>query len=207
MDGRTRREPGTREQLIIAAERLFALQGIREVSLREIGAAAGQRNTSAAQYHFGDKAALIEAIFDHRMSTINERRMRHLATMRVDGRGGELRPLIEAFLVPLAESVTGPESYYARFLAQFSADPRYRTSFDWETAESLRLVWSGFRRCLSHLPEPTVRARLRMLEHLVLHTIADHERAAEPGGGEHPGPWVAELADAAEGLLTAPVTG
>ncbi|MEV5540302.1 TetR family transcriptional regulator [Saccharopolyspora shandongensis] len=195
----------TRERLILAAERLFAERGIGEVSLREVGAAAGQRNTSAAQYHFGNKAALIEAIFDYRMRTINEQRLRHLAEMQVEGSGNE-RSLLEAFVVPLAASTSEPDSHYARFLAQFSTDPRYRTSWDWETATSLRLVWNGLRRCLAHLPEPTLRARLRMLEHLVLHTVADHERAGEPSTPDRPAPWVTELVDAAEALLTAPTT-
>ncbi|MGW5641649.1 TetR/AcrR family transcriptional regulator [Saccharopolyspora sp. NPDC003752] len=206
MDSSITPERGTRERLIIAAERLFAQRGIGEVSLREVGAAAGQRNTSAAQYHFGDKAALIEAIFDYRMNKINERRMHHLATLHVDGRNSELRSLLEAFVFPLAASVAEPESYYARFLAQFAADPRCQPSWNWETATSLRLVWSGLRRCLSHLPESTVQARLRMLQHLVLHTVADHERAGEPSGDDHHEQWATGLVDAAEGLLTARTT-
>lgn len=207
MDSSIKPELGTREQLIITAERLFAQRGIHAVSLRAIGTAAGQRNSSVTQYHFGDKATLLDAIFDYRMTSINEQRMSHLATMRADGRGDELRSLIEAFLLPLAASVAKPGSYYARFLATFSADPRYQTSWDWKTAESLRLVWGGLRRCLSHLPESTVQARLRMLEHLVLHTIADHERAGELGDCGHREPRVTELVDAAEGLLTAPTAG
>ena len=51
----------TREELILAAERLFSEFGIDAVSLRQINAAAGQRNSSAAHYHFGSKDALIAA--------------------------------------------------------------------------------------------------------------------------------------------------
>jgi AcrR family transcriptional regulator len=36
--------PTTRERLLVTAERLFAERGVAGVSLREIGAAAGQRN-------------------------------------------------------------------------------------------------------------------------------------------------------------------
>ena len=38
----------TREQLILAAERLFARDGLDNVSLRQINAEAGQRNSSAS---------------------------------------------------------------------------------------------------------------------------------------------------------------
>ncbi len=49
----------TREKLIAAAERLMANHGIDGVDLREIHAAAGQRNRSAIAYHFGDREGLV----------------------------------------------------------------------------------------------------------------------------------------------------
>ncbi len=54
----------TRLALMRAAEQLFAQQGVDRVSLREIAIAAGQRNVSAATYHFGSKRELIEAILE-----------------------------------------------------------------------------------------------------------------------------------------------
>ena len=45
----------TRAWIVAAAERLFADIGIDATSLAEINKAAGQRNRSAVQYHFGDK--------------------------------------------------------------------------------------------------------------------------------------------------------
>ncbi len=60
------KRPPAREQMILAAERLIAERGIDAVSLREIGATAGQRNNSAAQYHFGTKEGLVAAIYEYR---------------------------------------------------------------------------------------------------------------------------------------------
>jgi AcrR family transcriptional regulator len=54
----------TRLALMRAAEQLFAQQGVDRVSLREIAIAAGQRNVSAATYHFGSKREMIEAILE-----------------------------------------------------------------------------------------------------------------------------------------------
>lgn len=54
----------TRLALMRAAEQLFAQQGVDRVSLREIAIAAGQRNVSAATYHFGSKRELIETILE-----------------------------------------------------------------------------------------------------------------------------------------------
>src|SRR4051794_41890454 len=53
--------PSTKEQIVLAAEALFAERGIEGVSLRQIGAAAGNGNNSAVQYHFGTKDRLGQA--------------------------------------------------------------------------------------------------------------------------------------------------
>ncbi|GAB3545063.1 AcrR family transcriptional regulator [Actinopolyspora lacussalsi] len=196
---------GTRERLIVTAERLFAERGISEVSLREVGVAAGQRNTSAAQYHFGDKESLVNAILDHRMSGINEHRLRLLAEQQDEART-ELRDLLTAFIVPLASSTNETGSHYGRFLAQYFSQPASPTGWDWEVASSLRSVWTGIRHCLEELPEAVLGRRMRMLVHLVLHTIADHERTGSPTDPQHPAHWTIDLIDAAHGMLTAPVT-
>lgn len=52
----------TRDRLIAAASELFAARGVDGVSLREINRAAGARNASALQYHFGDRAGLVRAV-------------------------------------------------------------------------------------------------------------------------------------------------
>ena len=64
----------TKEQIVLAAERLFAERGYEGVSLREIGAAAGSGNNSAVQYHFGSKEQLVVAIFENRLTYIDDRR-------------------------------------------------------------------------------------------------------------------------------------
>jgi len=195
----------TRERLILAGERVFAERGINAASLREIGVAAGQRNVAAAQYHFGTKEALIAAIFDYRMTEINARRLEMLARAQAEGRTGDLRSMLEAYVFPLAESIAAGDKHYGRFMAQLYAIPRYRSTFDWENAESLRLVWKGIARCLA-LPRPVLTTRMRMLTHISVHTMADQE-AAGPRRAAGPGPpeWAVDLVDAAEGLLTAPV--
>lgn len=62
----------TRLALMRAAEQLFAQQGVDRVSLREIAVAAGQRNVSAATYHFGSKRELIEAILERHSMPIQD---------------------------------------------------------------------------------------------------------------------------------------
>ena len=61
---------GARALLLDAAERLFAERGIAAVSLREIAAAAEQRNNSAVSYHFRDKQGLVDALIADRISKV-----------------------------------------------------------------------------------------------------------------------------------------
>ena len=67
-------EPGTRGVLVATAEQLFAERGLEGVSLREINAAAGQRNSSALQYHFGDRGGLIRAVLAKHQPEVESRR-------------------------------------------------------------------------------------------------------------------------------------
>ncbi|HEY9555614.1 MAG TPA: TetR family transcriptional regulator, partial [Acidimicrobiales bacterium] len=83
-----------RVQMIEAAERLAAEQGLAAMSLREVQAAAGQRNKSAAQYHFGSRAGLVEAVIANRMGPINEARLAMLAELDAGIEPPSLRDLV-----------------------------------------------------------------------------------------------------------------
>src|SRR5918997_1169788 len=107
-----------RSALVEQAERLFAERGIEAVSLRDVSAAAGQRNHSAAQYHFADRAGLVAAVYDARMGEVNRRRHDHLAAIDADGRGHDVTAVVEAIVVPLVEVVAETNGWYGRFLAR-----------------------------------------------------------------------------------------
>ena len=81
----------TSERIIVTAERLFSERGVDAVSLREVGAEAGQRNSGVVQYHFGDKEHLLTAILEFRMQRINEHRRRMLDAVELQGREPDLR--------------------------------------------------------------------------------------------------------------------
>lgn len=195
----------TRTKIVLAAELLFAERGIDSVSLRDIGAAAGQRNASAIQYHIGAKPELITAVFQYRMSQVNERRLELLARMHAEGRAADLSSLVEALILPLVAVVSEPGCHYARFLAQLSAYPTYRISEHWQIASSLHTVRDGLRRTLPTLPDDIYAERWRMVTHLLVHTIADHEDDPSPVTCTTAVPgWVGRLIDACVALLAAP---
>jgi AcrR family transcriptional regulator len=194
--------------MILAAERLFAERGVEAVSLREIGMAAGQRNNSAAQYHFGTKAGLIEAIFAHRMAAINERRLAELAGLDASDRSHDVRGLVEAYVRPLAASFddTTGERWYLRFLARMAGHPAYaehgpgHRDFTTGLDEVLRRL----DHVLDELPQPIRRERLVAMGSLLVNALAALE------GRDHGRPVLelltADLVDMTTGLLTAPVS-
>lgn len=110
-----------RDALLDAAEHVFAVQGIETASLRDISIEAGQRNNSAAQYHFGDRAGLVAAVFTRRMDQINERRIAMISDIDAHGRA-DVSVLVAALMIPLIEYVTSHRGWYGRFLV--------RTEFD-----------------------------------------------------------------------------
>src|SRR4051794_40171550 len=66
-----------RQRLLLAAEVLIAERGAA-VPLRDIAVAAGQRNNSAVNYHFGSRDGLIQFVVDERTGAMEQRRGRLL---------------------------------------------------------------------------------------------------------------------------------
>ncbi|MCB2073520.1 MAG: TetR/AcrR family transcriptional regulator [Novosphingobium sp.] len=123
------RREATRLAIIEAAETLFADQGVDAVSLRQIGAAIGARNTAVVAYHFGDKEALVEAILAHRLPKFEKRRAELITEL--EGREPDMADIMRALWLPLFEqrNAEGRRSY-AAFLASLG-----RSQWGW--------VWSG----------------------------------------------------------------
>ena len=176
-----------RIRILEAAERRFAEDGIEAVSLRQIAAESGQRNTSAVAYHFGSREALVGALYEHRMTPINARRLEFLAAHP----GADVRTYVRALVEPLAETLTDAEkagrpSWYLRFLAEAMRYPEYdpaSLALDRPEGSSIRALISGLQAATSPLrPAPGVFAeRMRLLALLVITGLADRER--HPGTG------------------------
>jgi len=109
----------TRERLISAAAQLFAERGIDAVSLREINSAAGQRNTTALQYHFGTREGLLRAVIAKHHTGVEIARHALLDQYEAQDRG-DLRVLSAALVRPAAAKLGDGEDgrAYLRILAQ-----------------------------------------------------------------------------------------
>ena len=205
-------EPTTRERLILAAERLFAEYGIDAVSLRQVNAAAGQRNASASHYHFGSKEALIEAILEHRMPAINQRRLELLEELEATDRAAEPRALVEAIVRPLAEHLDDGAGHYVRFLAAVTGHHNSRVSAVVAGRHGAGVLGAAarLRAVLVDLPAPVFAQRFQLAVAQTIYALADRERLAHAASNTVPRVsqpfFVQNLVDAVTGALCAPLS-
>ena len=204
----------TQTRLIETAERLFAERGVHGVSLREIGAEAGQRNTGAVRYHFGSKEQLVNAVFEHRMVPINARREAMLAELDTAVRGHELRGLAEAFLYPLAEMLGEPgrPSWYLRFCIHAAyvegTPPTDLTGQPW--TRGVAVIRERHERKLraAGVPETLLDERWSLFSGYLTHALADRELLLQHAPQHVRTPraaFLADLVDTAVALAGAPV--
>ena len=201
--------------LIETAERLFAERGVNAVSLREIGATAGQRNTGAVRYHFGTKEALVNAVFEHRMTPINEQRLAMLAEVDAAGRAYDMRGLTEAYLLPLAAMLGDPgrPSWYLRFCVHASfvagAAPSDLDAQAW--TRGVAVVRDRTRQVMTEqgVPADLVQERWTLYSGHVTHALADRELLTEIAPDRIRTPrdvFLSHLLDTAVALALAPVS-
>lgn len=186
--------------MIDAAERIAAEQGLSAMSLRAVQAAAGQRNKSAAQYHFGSREGLIERIVVHRMGPINERRFALLEALPA---APALAELVDVLVRPTAEAVLGREqSHWARFVLAGIADPTVaevvRRNLE---GHAFRAIGRQLLHALDHLPAPVRQRRLDQAVGLMFLTLA---RAEREGTGEAAEDVVVDLVHVCAAVLDAP---
>jgi AcrR family transcriptional regulator len=197
--------PSTKEQIVRAAERLFAAHGLDGVSLRQIGAEAGNGNNSAVQYHFGSKEQLAQAIFEDRLPFIDERRRLLVAHRRPD----DLRSLVECYVLPILEQGEQEGSHYLGFIAmlQQSASREVFERIPEQLRDSTRAFREQVRALLPQIPEQLRTHRIGQALAFSVHATADRERARAHGHDVLPfAVHVTDLLDGLVGFLEAPVS-
>ncbi|MGW0808574.1 TetR/AcrR family transcriptional regulator [Nonomuraea sp. NPDC002799] len=200
----------TREQLLTAAERLFAEHGVFAVSNRQVSEAAGQGNNAAVGYHFGAKADLVRAIVRKHAALIERIRARMVAET---GDSMEVRDWVACLVRPFTEHLAalGSPTWYARFGAQVMTDPALREIMKDEalTSPSLHRILDGLNRCLPALPTEVRAERDDMASQLMVHVCAGRERALAEGTPTPRATWhdaATGLIDGIAGLWLAPFT-
>jgi AcrR family transcriptional regulator len=138
-----------RSRLKRVARQLFAERGFRNVSVREIAAAAGQKNHAAVGYHFGSKESLAKEILIDGAMIIEARRETILQSFETRPAPPTIRELVEAITLPSAELGSdnpNEEQYFNRFLQDLGLNHPTMV------IEALEGRWNvGYQRCLRFL--------------------------------------------------------
>jgi len=125
----TSRSQLTRDRILDAAEHLFAARGFHGCSIRDITGEA-EVDVALANYHFGSKQGLLEAVFARRAEDLNAERLARLdAVLAASGRRTpSLEAIIDAFTHPLLDRSTrgsaGWKSYFA-LIAEVNNSPEF----------------------------------------------------------------------------------
>lgn len=129
----------TKEEILDAAERLFADEGYGATSLRRILAEVGL-NPAAIHYHFGGKDEVVEALFARRLGPLNAERLRRFDELAARSGFGvpPVAEVVDAFIAPaLALASRGEEgARFLRFVGRYlhesgdAATARLRRTFE-----------------------------------------------------------------------------
>jgi TetR/AcrR family transcriptional regulator, regulator of cefoperazone and chloramphenicol sensitivity len=198
----------TKERILREAGRLFARRGLWQPTVREITAAAGQRNVSALNYHFGSRDGLLAAILEHHgVPTDDARRVR----LEVIGRDASSRDLIAALVIPYAAHLGTPDGRdYLRIVAQLSG----RFAAGWRSPNPgvgpwLQEILSILENRIDELP--IALRQERVVEMIMLMTVAIAERARVIDSAGAPAldevTFIENLTDVLLGILDAPLRG
>lgn len=197
-------DPGgtpTATRLLDVAEQLFARHGIDNVSLRRIVRASGQANLSAAHYHFGSREALIRAVVERRLRTIDAIRHRNLDRVVEQGRADDLRAIIAAAVHALADVVrdTPWGADYVRVLAQALFDPRVALldSVDPVALSGIARVRAMAGRLLPEVRGARFEARAMIVHHETSYAIARWVHAHGAPGPRTLAAWTTMVEDLA----------
>lgn len=149
--------------------------------LRDIAIAAGQRNNSAVNYHFGSRDGLIQFVVDQRTGAMEQRRSRLLAeSIGTDpGLPQLVRILAEPMLITPYEQGS---THYARFAEQVRAHPVIvgwlRGKGEWAATKKLTDLIAAR---LTHLSASARRRQIGAMSTLLFALAADRERALAEG--------------------------
>lgn len=168
-------KPDRRQNILLAAEKLFAENGYHAVSIRNIADEA-QVPLALVGYYFGQKHELYRAIFEHWSVTINERLIGLKQAMTEQG-DDRLVGLVEAFIGPVIRLRASAEGeYYALLMTRGLAlqseeeDAIIREFFD----PMARAFIDGFHKTLAKEFPGVTRAQVAWCYQFALGALLHH---------------------------------
>src|SRR5882672_5284194 len=168
----------TKGRILDVAEALFMEHGYEATSLRSLTAVAGV-NLASANYHFGSKEELFQAVLTRRLDPMNQRRLELLTKWEAESAPKPLscERILTALLVPALTLARDPErggSNFLRLLGRAYADPApfIRQLLHDQYAVMIARFKAAFSRALPQLPRKELSWRLHFLMGALSYTLA-----------------------------------
>lgn len=177
--GRTVAPHEIKQRFILTALDLFAEQGIAAVSLRTVNRAAGQKNTSAAHYHFGDKAGLVDAVISFIQEWFTAKREQPLTEIEAAAEKGYIRTeeVLRVWAAPYVDLMQNEEWGYSaiRLIAhlQFDQEGTGREVHTRVATDALRRLNSLMEKSLPEIPGMLVRHRFALCVNSIVQNLAN----------------------------------
>ncbi len=153
------------------------------MSLREIATGAGHGNNNAVQYHFGTKAALIEAIFTIRVAAMENRRAAMLDDAEKAGELASIARLVRMICLPHLDLKDELGRFtYASFLGQYflrehpSGLP-HPNDIPRDDNVQVRRIIKLLRDALKHLPPAIRDSRIALGMLMFINMLIRHSNA------------------------------
>ncbi len=177
------RREAARVALIECAEALVAERGVRGVSVRDITLASGSSNNGAVAYYFGTKAALIEAIYRHRLPSIEIRRAELLGVADRSGTCNEVVTLLRVLFQPLAEQTNDQGRHsYAGFLDSIAREGWVETRMEIGADFPTTMAIAERLRCLHQVNSAApFDVRIQIVSGMITQGIGIMDHATQRG--------------------------
>jgi AcrR family transcriptional regulator len=177
-------QPDTKIRILNAAEQLFAKNGFHNTSMRAITSEADV-NLAAANYHFGSKEALLQAVFERRLLPLNQERAElvQLVITKAEesSESPAVRDLMRAFIEPtLNFRKQDPANRAFTALigrAMVEMDSTVRDCFIPLVEPLFKLLFSGLQRALPETPPSTLLTRLQFALGSMARTMCFQDQA------------------------------
>jgi len=204
------RTVNTRDLLMRAAEKLFADQGLENVSVRAIITEAGQKNESALQYHFTNRRGLIEAIQQRRTSQVNGLRRIQLDRLDTEVSSITVRQICQVLVNPAFELCRN-DAGFRDFIAVFSQPAltsrgSMLSIFEAQEASIIGDVLGLLLVCLPDLDEVMLRLRFEDVITVVAQRISARVRSKGAFRGKKSDFFCSNLIDIMVAIFSAEVS-
>jgi AcrR family transcriptional regulator len=180
----------TKERILDAAERLFADQGFKSTSMRNITQEADV-NLAAVNYHFGSKLTLFSAVLARRINPVNEERIARLEAIEEETPEGplDLEAVLRAFLQPILQMSRIFEDQGMSLLklarrAHTDQNPEVRSALTGLFEKVFLRFHQAFQRALPEVPPQELAVKMFYVVGAMIQTMAWSHRPSWLEKGE-----------------------